>query len=299
MFCTKCGAQIQENEKFCPRCGNLVKHHDAESAVTKAARDAQYDPDAPLVINITQDKVDEMMRRSSQSANNATSNSKKSRNNQGAVWVLAALGVLLVLLVGVGILSNHYNATTPSEIVNAISGQLGNDADNEHGTAASESDAAVEANASEPAASTEATTTTTATTTTATTTTVTTTTTTTATTTVRTSSQQEMLAKQAREIAQLLVNNKWKTTVSGYDAVITFKSDGTALIEVDVKVGFFTVTQKVNATYSLSSECFAVIKGEYNGMNLGISGTITKISNTELLLDRGCDLGTITLKAAK
>jgi len=293
LFCTKCGAQILDDERFCAKCGSAVKGRVQDGApaakqkkavpVRKAAESAEdIDPNAPLVINITPEKVADMMKRTADdNADAASGRSKKKRKNKGGLWAIALLLVVIVLLVCVGVASNCLNATTPQEILDALSGEINNTQD---------SDIQWNEDTEHTADSVESQTTSTSTS-------ATTTTTTTTTTTARTSSEQEILAQQAEEIRALLIKNKWETTVSGYDAVITFYNDGTALIEVDVKVGFFTVTQKVEATYEVSSRCFAVIKGSYNGMNLGISGTITKISSRELLVDRGGDLGTLTLKA--
>ncbi len=305
MFCTKCGAQIFDNENFCSKCGSPVKGRqpaaqESNSYFEEAERRSQNDIDAPLVINITPEKAAEMFRKNSSAPESAAKSPKKPKKvkNKGALGVVAVLLLLIVLLTGVGIASNCLNATTPQEIIDAIADAGENDDDSTADVSVSEeSTTTASAETTSTAETTTATTTTTTTTTVTTTTTTTTAKPTTTTTTARTSSEQAVQAQQARDIVKLLVSKKWKTTVSGYDAVITFYKDGTALIEADVKIGFFTVTQKVEATYEVSSRCFAVIKGEYNGMQLGISGIISKISDDELLVDRGGDLGTITLKA--
>ena len=82
--------------------------------------------------------------------------------------------------------------------------------------------------------------------------------------------------------------------MEGYDATITFKADGTAVIKV--KVLFTTV--KVDAEYVVTDDCKAVIRGEYGDMQLGISGTISAPSDSKLVVDRGSGKEKVVLKAA-
>jgi len=273
MFCTGCGAQIFDGEKFCSKCGRPVKA--AEEKPPK--KDNSYDRFEPIVVNITPDMM--------QSGSSAPSGETKPLKKKSKLKVvIISLLIVLVLLVGVGVISNMLDATTPQEIINALIKE--NEGESSEGGVSS-SDEALPEDEAQITAEEEITTTTTSTTT----------STTTTTTTVSTTSKEQLLAQQSKEIQKLLVSKKWTTELEGYQADITFKNDGTALVEVDLKIGFISMKQKVDATYEISPRCFAIIRGSYNGMNLGISGTITKISDKELLLDRGGDLGTLTLKA--
>ena len=265
MFCTSCGAQILDGEKFCSKCGRPVKAVEEQTS----SKEKSHDKFEPIVVNITPDML--------QGGSAPSGNSKKPKKKTKMRVVIISLLMVIVLLIGIGVISNLLDATTPQEIISALLEKDDDDAQQDvsfSDAALSETDVQITTTAE-----------------------VTTTTTTTTTTTVSTTSKEQLLAQQAKEIQSLLVSKKWTTELEGYQADLTFNNDGTALVEVDVKIGFISMKQKVDATYEISPRCFAIIRGSYNGMNLGISGTITKISDNELLLDRGGDLGTLTLKA--
>lgn len=276
MFCTKCGALIYEGERFCLKCGSPVKNGDSQAQAQYVPQpprnDAEYDP---YVVSITPERAAEIM-------NGQTTETKPSSKKKIVTAMVAVLALIFFALVAVGLLSNCLGANTPEEMINAL---LHKD-EQEDGIPmfVTPSDAAIIFPDDSETTTTAA---------------PTTTTTTTTTTTAPTTSQQDLLLLQAKEINDLLVSKKWKTTLEGYDALITFNDDGTALIEVNVKLGFFNVAQKVNANYEITPQCFAKIVGEYNGKKYGISGVISKVSSSELRVDRGGDKGIVTLKEAK
>ena len=100
--------------------------------------------------------------------------------------------------------------------------------------------------------------------------------------------------QEAEEIRSLLVSRTWKTQLEGYNATVKFNKDGTAVITVKV----FLFSKSIEAEYSVSDKCHAVIQAEYEGQLLGISGDISKISDTRLVVERDRNLGKVTLEAA-
>lgn len=270
MFCTSCGAQAHDSDLFCPGCGQKLKHA-AAGAASGGAAYAAGDPFAPTTSYVTIEKP--------------------RRKNKGA-GVIAALLIVVVLAMLVFAGSRGYLgdkltglscAGCSAEDILPVGGSADpadDGADVQEIPAVSGSDAS------------EETTTTTAEAATTTTTTATTTTTTTKPTTTTTTENAKK--KEAEEIRKLLVAKTWTTEIEGYKATIKFKSDGTATITV--KVLFMSKT--IDAQYSVNDQCHAVILGEYNGSAYGISGTISKSSDTKLVVERDKNMGTVTLTEA-
>jgi len=98
---------------------------------------------------------------------------------------------------------------------------------------------------------------------------------------------------EAEEIRALLVSRTWKTELEGYGATVKFNKDGTA--SITVKVLLFKKT--IEAKYSVNDKCHAVIQADYEGQTLGISGQITRISDTKLVVERDKNMGKVTLTA--
>lgn len=122
--------------------------------------------------------------------------------------------------------------------------------------------------------------------------------TTTTSTTRTTATTENQKKREAEMIREMLLSAKWKTTIEGYEAIVTFQKGGAAVITVKVKIGFFTVNKSIDAEYSVSDKCHAYIVGEYDGNSYGISGYIERVSDSELIIERDKNLGKVTLKKA-
>ena len=108
----------------------------------------------------------------------------------------------------------------------------------------------------------------------------------------------EQAPSQADEIRNLMITKKWTTTLEGYEGEVEFKKDGRAVITAVVPVLGFKVKKSLDAKYILTDDCEFTISAEYGGKSYGVTGTVEKISDSELKLTRAKNGGTITLKAA-
>lgn len=86
--------------------------------------------------------------------------------------------------------------------------------------------------------------------------------------------------QEAQRIRKLLPSKKWKTSLMGYDATITFKEGDKASIAVKVLV----MTEKVNANYYVYDDCSVEIRFSYGGKNYRIIGTADIVSDDKIIL---------------
>lgn len=258
MFCTSCGAQAHDGDFFCPECGKKLKH--SSGAGTASAQPAGN----PFAQTTT--------------IYNSYSKPEKKKNKGAVVIVILMIAVVLAMLFFAGSRGYFGNLTDSCagcsvEDIIPISGDALSDsdvpADSEFITPGS---GANEAAITSTATATETTTT------------VTTTTTTTT---------VDAKKKEAEEIRKLLISKEWTTEIEGYKANIKFRADGTATITIKV----LFITQTIDAQYSVNDKCHAVIMGEYGGNTYGISGEISKASNTKLVVERDKNMGKVTLTA--
>ena len=274
MFCTKCGAKAIDGDMFCPECGARLKHVAAAGAAgghynNEGFRN-DFTPPKPQTGWEPSEKVCE-------SYSKPVGKSEKSaKKGKKMVWVISVLLLLVVAAMLVFAGMRGYLGETVNGWMTSCKDSVGM---GEKDDVTSDSDADI---------TTSSGTTTTATTTTATTTTTTTTRPTTTTTTV------DAKKLEAEEIRNLLVSCAWETELEGYDATVKFKKDGTATITVKV----FLFSKTIDAKYSVNDKCHAVIQAEYDGQLLGISGMISKVSDTKLVVDRDKNMGKVTLTAA-
>lgn len=262
MFCTNCGAQAQDTDMFCPGCGARLKHS-AAAAGSSAAGATVGNPFNEAYYQTGQSKPE-----------------KKKKANAGAgVIVVLMFAVILAMLLFAA--SRGYLGDSLAGLFSGcfvedtvpVNGETDTELEPEQDTdslpVVSDGDA-------------EAVTTT-----------ATTTTTTTTTEKPTTTTTVNVKKQQAEEIRKLLVAKEWTTELEGYKATIKFKNDGTATISIKV----LFMTQTINAQYSVNDECHAVIIGEYGGNTYGISGIISKSSDTKLIVDRDKNMGKVTLTA--
>ncbi len=262
MFCTHCGAQAQDTDMFCPGCGAKLKHSAAAATSAASAGTTAGNPFNEAYYQAGQSKP----------------NKKKKANAGAGIIVILMFAVILAMLLFAA--SRGYLGDS---LAGLFSGCVAEDTVPVSGDTEPEpeQDTDLLPLVSDGDAETE--TTTAATTTTTTTTTEKPTTTTTV----------NVKKQQAEEIRKLLVAKEWTTELEGYKATIKFKNDGTATITIKV----LFITQTIDAKYSVNDECHAVIIGEYNGSTYGISGNISKSSDTKLVVDRDKNMGKVTLTA--
>ena len=282
MYCTGCGAKIESGERFCLQCGKqvTVSGDAANSQSAYMPFKKKSEPNAPIVINNTY--ADITSKRQS-----ADADKHKRAGKKGAAVVLVSLLAGLLLCGGTYLYLGGDNEN------NSLSAcAMCADAEDVSVTLPSDTDVQTQ-EITTTTAQTETTTTTTTTTT------IVTTkpTTTKPSTTKPTTTTQNAKKKEAERIRSLLVKNKWKTSIEGYDAEITFKENGKAVVTVKFKLGFLSMSETVNATYSVDDKCHAVIKAKYNNMDLGVSGYVTAKSDKKLVLERDGNQGTLTLTA--
>lgn len=275
MFCTKCGAQAIDGDMFCPGCGAKLKHAAAAGAAggygQTAGQQAGYTAPQPQSWEPSGKVYESYSKPVKMPKKKKNAPAKKGRAGVGIIAALLLL-VAAAMLVFAGM--RGYLGETVSGLF-ASCGETGQQG--EIALPVSGADAEI--------------TTTSGTTTTTTTTTATTTTTTTRPTTTTTTVDAKKL--EAEEIRSLLVSRTWETELEGYKATVKFKKDGTATITVKV----FLFSKSIDAQYSVNDKCHAVIQAEYEGQMLGISGDISKVSDTKLVVDRDRNMGKVTLKA--
>ena len=285
MFCSSCGAQAHDGDLFCPECGKKLKHaaggaaSSGGSSSAYAANSPAGDPFAPTTAYSKSEK-------------------KPRKVNKGAA-VIAVLLMLVVLAMLIfagmrgyfGDLTGCFGDDSLPAAVDFVSGSDSSSGSSDFALP-EDVEEADPTDADSTTASTAPTSSATATTMTTTTTTTTATTTTTKKPTTTTTVNAKK--KEAEEIRKLLVSKIWTTEIEGYKATVKFKADGTATITVKV----LFITQTIDAQYSVNDKCHAVILGEYGGNTYGISGTISKSSDTKLVVDRDNNMGKVTLTAA-
>lgn len=273
MFCTKCGAKAIDGDMFCPECGARLKHVAAAGAAGGHNNNEGFRNDyTPPQSQQSWEPSEKVYESYSQPVETPKKTAKKSKKMVGVISMLLLL-VVAAMLVFAGM--RGYLGETVSGWMTSCMDTIGA---GENDDAVSDTDAEI--------------TTSSGTTTTATTTTATTTTTTTRPTTTTTTVDAKKL--EAEEIRNLLVSCAWETELEGYDATVKFKKDGTATITVKV----FLFSKTIDAKYSVNDKCHAVIQAEYDGQLLGISGMISKVSDTKLVVDRDKNMGKVTLTAA-
>jgi|GEM_PF-1568926 len=265
MFCTKCGARAMDNDRFCPQCGAQLKHAvQTEAAGANQAGSSGAQPSQEGKVYYTQGYTTVIEKPGAKKKEKS-----RTKGFRGMGLIIALLIVVVLGMLGFigcrGYLDGELPISCGGDETPVI-------LDNVSG-----SDHTVSSTA-------ETTTTTAATTTTTTTTTQKPTTTTTV----------DAKKQEAEEIRNLLISRKWKTELEGYTATVEFNADGTA--SITVKVLFISKT--IDAKYSISDKCHAVIQAEYDGQLLGISGEISKVSNTKIVVERDKNMGTVTLTAA-
>ncbi|MBE6764807.1 MAG: hypothetical protein E7546_02860 [Ruminococcaceae bacterium] len=86
--------------------------------------------------------------------------------------------------------------------------------------------------------------------------------------------------QEAMRIRELLPSKKWKTTLMGYDATITFKKGDTA----DISVKIYFITEKLSANYYVYDDCSVEIRFSYGGKNYRIIGTADVVSDDKITL---------------
>ncbi len=274
MFCSKCGAETFDNENFCLRCGARLKRIENDDTQDGYVNDQSYDR-AYNDINIDD---------YSQSVSGGENGQKTGRGIAKTILAVLVICIVALSIAVVVISAGQSDVLGEGGLVSQAMGGQHNDATEPSGTPIAATEPSEETTQT---TTTEPTTTTTAEIT-------TTTTTTTAATTKTTKNTQE-----ADRIRGLLVKKKWSTTLEGYNADITFNKDGTATVTAKIKVLGMTIKKSVDAEYSVTDDCKVVLKAEYEGKDYGISGTISYVSDKELLVERSNNAGRITLKAAK
>ncbi len=269
MFCTKCGAQALNGDMFCPECGAKLKHTAASGSDGSTNQYAGYSAPQPQSWEPS-GRVYE-----SYSKPVKTPKNKADRKRNRSVGVIAALLLLVVAAMLIFAGMRGYLG----ENIGSLFASCGKNGEQvETMLPVSQTDADKET--TETASTTE--------------TTVTTTTTTTTTKPTTTTTTVDAKKLEAEEIRNLLVSRTWKTQLEGYDATVKFNKDGTATITVKI----FLFNKSFDAKYSVNDKCHAVIQAEYEGQVLGISGDISKVSNTKLVVERDKNMGKVTLNAA-
>lgn len=86
--------------------------------------------------------------------------------------------------------------------------------------------------------------------------------------------------QQAEHIRELLPSKKWKTTLMGYNATITFAKNDTA--NISVKVLF--ITESLSAKYYVYDDCTVEIKFSYSGKNYRIKGAAEAVTDNKIVL---------------
>ncbi|MBE6759461.1 MAG: zinc ribbon domain-containing protein [Ruminococcaceae bacterium] len=294
MFCTKCGAKAIDGDMFCPECGARLKHASPAGAAGQTGRPTGPNgapTGAAGGFNNNEGFRNDFVPPQPQTGWEPSGKVYQSYSNPADIPVIkvkkakgkgrkgvAVISLLLLLVVAAMLVfagMRGYLGETVSGWMTSCKETIGmGDGDD----AVSDTDVGI--------------TTSSGTTTTATTTTATTTTTTTRPTTTTTTVDAKKL--EAEEIRNLLVSCAWETELEGYDATVKFKKDGTATITVKV----FLFSKTIDAKYSVNDKCHAVIQAEYDGQLLGISGMISKVSDTKLVVERDKNMGKVTLTAA-
>ena len=288
MFCTNCGVQAHDGDMFCPGCGTRLKHasqanqqagqQQYSNSSDRPAQGYTYDPNpAPRPAGYPGNPF----------AQEEPKKNKSGAKGRRSMGVIVAMLILVVLAMMLFVGARGYMGDDLSNMMSSCSGcsetavppAADDDTDGDDESIFGNISAADITSAADVA---------TTTTTTATTTTTTTTVPTTTTTTV------DALKQEAEEIREMLVSRKWQTELEGYKATVTFNKNGTAAITVKV----LFISKTINAKYSVNDKCHAVIQADYEGQTLGISGQISKVSSTKLLVERDKNMGEVTLTAA-
>lgn len=260
MFCTNCGAQALGTDRFCPNCGALLKNarHAPESAAARPAPTAAPVYDAASAVY--GDKK------------------QKQKKKMGAAPKVIIVFILLTVLLLLGFAAQRgyfgdlsairFGGCAPVSASDGVSLVQNPSASDVEGATASQATTSTQIPTYHSTESPVTTTT------------------------------VNQAAKDAAEIREMLVSRKWKTNLEGYDATITFRKDGTATITVKIGFLFITKEESIEAEYSVSDRSHAVIVANYGGTDYGISGYMKKASDTELVVERDKNMGTVTLKAA-
>lgn len=281
MFCTNCGTQAHDGDLFCPGCGSRLKHA-APTASAGQQHTYSSEPQSRPASQYAQpqSRPGNPFVQEEPKKNRAAAKTKGSRSMGVIVAMLILVVTAMLLFVG----ARGYMGDDLSDMLSSCGSCSENEPSVENEDSFFGADTASDTDADVTSAADVVTTTTTTATTTTTTTTAPTTTTTTV----------DPLKEEAEEIRELLVSRKWQTELEGYKATVTFKKNGTATITVKV----LFISKSIDAKYSVNDKCHAVIQADYEGQTLGISGQISKVSDTKLVVERDKNMGKVTLTAA-
>ena len=274
MFCSNCGAKAFEGDQFCPQCGSKLKYAAQQSAQTDTtAQQAQYRPAEPASSSAANSQP--YVGNPFAQKNERASGAKKFRSLGTIIALLIVVVAAMLLFMG----ARGYVGDDMGDILSSC-GSCGEQTEPVEvgGAPASESDILPVISDADITTAVQPPTTTT-------------TTTTEAPTTTTTVDAKKL---EAEEIRELLVSRKWETELEGYKATVTFKKDGTAAITVKI----LFISKTIEAKYSVNDKCHAVIQANYEGQTRGISGQISKVSDTKLVVDRDKNMGKVYLTAA-